>query len=356
MSSRKNLWRRRPLQHLDTSHGLRSDGPHLSPSITRSRVAPVRSVDLSADALGAGNHEAGSGRPSPPEVTSHAELQPTTPILRRRRSARQNPLRPHPRSRRPDPASRRTCPPRPPPSSTPSRPSATASSSAASACSPGTGSPTSANANDIPFVLGHALAMKAIHGGKAKNDQIDAAKLAGLLRGGYFPLAYVYPKDKRETRDLLRRRSFFVRQRAQLIAHIQITNSQYNLPPFDKKLTYAGNRTAAIAERFAASEHATQRSHPTSTSSTHYDTQIAALELHLTRSRQGRRSRHLRLPAHDPRHRSDPRPDRCSTRSTGSRRFPEARTSSRTRGWCAAPTRAPARSRASAAARSATPT
>jgi hypothetical protein len=24
----------------------------------------------------------------------------------------------------------------------------------------------------IPFVLGHALAMKAIHGGKAKNDRI----------------------------------------------------------------------------------------------------------------------------------------------------------------------------------------
>ena len=27
---------------------------------------------------------------------------------------------------------------------------------------------------DIPFVLGHALYMKAIHGGKAKNDKIDA--------------------------------------------------------------------------------------------------------------------------------------------------------------------------------------
>src|SRR5262249_56517638 len=27
---------------------------------------------------------------------------------------------------------------------------------------------------DMPFVLGHALSMKAIHGGKAKNDKIDA--------------------------------------------------------------------------------------------------------------------------------------------------------------------------------------
>jgi hypothetical protein len=32
--------------------------------------------------------------------------------------------------------------------------------------------------------------MKAIHGGKAKNDKIDAHKIAVLLRGGAFPTAY----------------------------------------------------------------------------------------------------------------------------------------------------------------------
>jgi transposase len=36
----------------------------------------------------------------------------------------------------------------------------------------------------MPFVLGLALSMKAIHGGKAKNDTIDAHKMAVLLRGG----------------------------------------------------------------------------------------------------------------------------------------------------------------------------
>ena len=36
----------------------------------------------------------------------------------------------------------------------------------------------------IPFVLGHALYMKAIHGGKAKNDKIDSHKIAVLLKGG----------------------------------------------------------------------------------------------------------------------------------------------------------------------------
>jgi transposase len=135
----------------------------------------------------------------------------------------------------------------------------------------------------IPFVLGHALAMKAIHGGKAKNDRLDAQKIAGLLKGGFFPLAHVYPKDTRETRDLLRRRSFFVRQRAQLLAHIQNTNSQYNLPPFPKKLTYKGNRSAGIADRF---EHPSTRLSITADLELieNYDVQIAALESHLVKS------------------------------------------------------------------------
>jgi transposase len=74
---------------------------------------------------------------------------------------------------------------------------------------------------DIPFVLGHALYMKSIHGGKAKNDKIDAHRIANLLRGGSFPTAYVYPRGMRATRDLLRRRLFFVRRRTELFTHIE---------------------------------------------------------------------------------------------------------------------------------------
>ena len=37
--------------------------------------------------------------------------------------------------------------------------------------------------HDIPFVLGHALYMKAIHGGKAKNDRIDARTTAPNANG-----------------------------------------------------------------------------------------------------------------------------------------------------------------------------
>lgn len=68
-------------------------------------------------------------------------------------------------------------------------------------------------------MLGHALYMKAVHGGKTKNDRQDARTIARLLRGGTFPLAYVYPKEKRATRDLLRRRTHFVRKRAEHLAH-----------------------------------------------------------------------------------------------------------------------------------------
>ncbi len=50
---------------------------------------------------------------------------------------------------------------------------------------------------EIAFILGHALYMKAIHGGKAKNDKIDSHKIAVLMRGGMFPEAYVYPREMR---------------------------------------------------------------------------------------------------------------------------------------------------------------
>jgi hypothetical protein len=42
----------------------------------------------------------------------------------------------------------------------------------------------------MPFVLGHALSMQALHGGQATNDKMDAQKIAALLRGGRLPQAY----------------------------------------------------------------------------------------------------------------------------------------------------------------------
>ena len=94
----------------------------------------------------------------------------------------------------------------------------------------------------IPFVRGHALYLKAIPGGKAKNDKGDAQKLAVSLRGGRLPRASVSPKGMREPRDLLRRRTSLVRRRAEARAPLVNTNSQYNPPPLAKKRAYAANR------------------------------------------------------------------------------------------------------------------
>jgi transposase len=90
--------------------------------------------------------------------------------------------------------------------------------------------------------------MKAIHGGKATHDTIDAHQMAVLLRGGLLPQAYVYPAAMRATRDLLRRRMYRTRKRAELLAHIQHPNSQDHLPEIGKKLAYKANRDG-VAER-----------------------------------------------------------------------------------------------------------
>lgn len=73
----------------------------------------------------------------------------------------------------------------------------------------------------IEFVLAHALYMKAIHGGKNKNDRIDSEKITHLLRSNLIPPSYVYPADKRPVRALLRQRICYVWRRAELLSRIQ---------------------------------------------------------------------------------------------------------------------------------------
>lgn len=136
---------------------------------------------------------------------------------------------------------------------------------------------------DITFVLGHALFMKAIHGGKAKNDRIDAEKIAALLRGGVLPQAYVYPAGMRETRDLLRRRTQLVRQRSMAMVHIQMTNAQWLFPvDIGKRLQYASKRTDIDKAFLNTSVQLSVESDLAGID--HCDEQIRKLELHLERS------------------------------------------------------------------------
>ncbi|KKK53961.1 hypothetical protein LCGC14_3089530, partial [marine sediment metagenome] len=101
----------------------------------------------------------------------------------------------------------------------------------------------------ITFILGHALYMRCIHGGKAKNDKIDSSKIAHIMLGKNFPQAYAYPAELRPVRDLMRRRSHLVRIKSEIQSHISITNYQYNLEPFEKNIVHKANR-AGIADHF----------------------------------------------------------------------------------------------------------
>jgi transposase len=127
-------------------------------------------------------------------------------------------------------------------SSRPWRPIVRASWSQSNVSAPGTWLADLCAEPRIPFVLGHALDLKAIHGGQAKHDQIDSHTTAALLRGGMLPQAYVYPADMRATRDPLRRRTHLMRKRAALLAHVQTTNAPDHLPDIGKKIAYQTNR------------------------------------------------------------------------------------------------------------------
>jgi transposase len=95
--------------------------------------------------------------------------------------------------------------------------------------------------------------MKAVHGAKKKNDRVDSEKIARLTASGLLPMAYVYPWENRATRDLLRRRLRFVRQRAELYTHIHHLNTQCHLEPigYDVK---SPPRRKSIPDRFADPE------------------------------------------------------------------------------------------------------
>ena len=146
---------------------------------------------------------------------------------------------------------------------------------------------------DIPFVLGHALYMKAIHGSKTKNDRIDSRKIAMLLRAGMIPMAYVYPRGLRSTRDLLRRRMHFTRKKSELLAHIQNTKSQYNLPGFEKSISYKANRKHVVSHFADASVQ--QMIACDVSLIDHYDALLQQVELYILKHAKAHRPQDLYL-------------------------------------------------------------
>jgi len=60
--------------------------------------------------------------------------------------------------------------------------------------------------------VGHPAMMRAITAAKKKNDQVDAQKIADLLRCDLLPECYIAPQPLRELRRVLRYRNLVVRQ------------------------------------------------------------------------------------------------------------------------------------------------
>ncbi|MBI4733510.1 MAG: IS110 family transposase [Rubrobacteridae bacterium] len=77
--------------------------------------------------------------------------------------------------------------------------------------------------------LAHPLALKHITEAKIKTDRRDAYKLANLLRLDALPKSYIYPKDIRPLRDLLRRRSDLVAEKTKWFSTLRMQFMQYNV-------------------------------------------------------------------------------------------------------------------------------
>ncbi len=69
--------------------------------------------------------------------------------------------------------------------------------------------------------LVNTSAVKQYEGLKHTEDRYDAFHLAHLLRLGILPTGYIYPKERRAVRDLMRRRAGLVRMAARALISVQ---------------------------------------------------------------------------------------------------------------------------------------
>jgi len=146
----------------------------------------------------------------------------------------------------------------------------------------------------LTFVLAHALYVKAIHGGKNKNDRVDSEKLTHLLRSNLIPPAYVYPAEKRPLRALLRQRIFYVWRRAELLARIHSHQLAHNRIPAKQTRRH---RDPWKEQLLAAEAHPLRRMALENDLAMieHYDDQLAAMEQHLMRLTKDQHGRDYEL-------------------------------------------------------------
>jgi transposase len=88
--------------------------------------------------------------------------------------------------------------------------------------------------------LANTAAIQQYEGLKYTDDKSDARWLAHILRLGVLPQGYIYPKQERAVRDLLRKRGQLVRQRTTNLLSIQ------NLVTRNTGLSLTGNRIKTL--------------------------------------------------------------------------------------------------------------
>ena len=76
-------------------------------------------------------------------------------------------------------------------------------------------------AHNFPAVLVNTAAIQQYEGLKHSDDRYDAWWLAHMMRLGILPKGYIYPREERAVRDLLRKRASLVRQRTANILSVQ---------------------------------------------------------------------------------------------------------------------------------------
>lgn len=72
-----------------------------------------------------------------------------------------------------------------------------------------------------PMRMVNTAAVPQYAGLKHADDDSDARHLANLMRLGLLPTAYIYPREQRPLRDLLRRRMLLVQQSVRLLQSVQ---------------------------------------------------------------------------------------------------------------------------------------
>lgn len=76
-------------------------------------------------------------------------------------------------------------------------------------------------AQGYPMRMVNTLAVPQYAGLKHGDDDSDARHLAELMRLGLLPTSYIYPREQRPLRDLLRRRMLLVQQAVRLLQSVQ---------------------------------------------------------------------------------------------------------------------------------------